>query len=723
METSNKILIEQTLKKLKDLTSWAEDKSSSLSETIAMRLKKLPELRQYINENDKDKESKIFFEIGKYLKYSRYRKGKFIKHSYDSDNFFYMIFSGNIAKINIKYIRTYLTFKEYLMHLIKLKLLGENYIYKKIIKKNKKIFPFDENIDLTITKNIKMDNYDEFVQKIKDEINNSPWNQDTKEINDVSDFIELYNPKLSKNNLSFIGKESKYPTFLPMYVFDKILKPISFIGQLSQPKGIKSLSTYVCLSSSSVFYINKEKIDKRNNLYALFQRKVSEDIITNLFEGHFLFQDTDINFLSKNYSKYFYIRNFHKGQQIISQNTPNEGIYFINKGVFQLKSRRTYHELNELKYKVMQALNNENKNNLTEIENSSNKNKENVYEGINPMQIENLTKERDITFNVIRASDVIGLEDIYDIETGLNNFSVECISYEGETYFLPREILTSMRTNETIDNNIRELVGKQCLFLLREINNNKNSIENSMKNISNNFKENKSNAFYLRKFKNFNNSKNSISMTLRNSSLDFSSFSNNINLNTYSTTNFSNNYNFTIKENSLKNSIRNKYNNKIQKFVGSRILSSKILSFNKEPNLNLKLKTNSKNKIYKIKVRNNQKIRNLNSIEPLFEKREKIKPLKIFNEENKNEMKNDYKYKLLKPKYGYDNKTDNRNINNIFNRKSSGKKRIIKNLIPIEKPVTSKSIKIINNSRSDKKLIDSYKIYQDINKKIIIKSN
>ena len=200
-----------------------------------------------------------------------------------------MIFSGNIAKINIKYIRTYLTFKEYLMHLIKLKLLGENYIYKKIIKKNKKIFPFDENIDVTITKNIKMDNYDKFVQKIKDEINNSPWNQDTKEINDVSDFIELYNPKLSKNNLSFIGKESKYPTFLPMYVFDKILKPISFIGQLSQPKGIKSLSTYVCLSSSSVFYINKEKIDKRNNLYALFQRKVSEDIITNLFEGHFLF--------------------------------------------------------------------------------------------------------------------------------------------------------------------------------------------------------------------------------------------------------------------------------------------------------------------------------------------------------------------------------------------------------------------------------------------------
>ena len=70
-------------------------------------MKKLPELRQYINENDKEKESKIFFEIGKYLKYSRHIKGKLIKHFYDADNFFYMIFSGNIAKIDIKYIWTY----------------------------------------------------------------------------------------------------------------------------------------------------------------------------------------------------------------------------------------------------------------------------------------------------------------------------------------------------------------------------------------------------------------------------------------------------------------------------------------------------------------------------------------------------------------------------------------------------------------------------------------
>lgn len=483
MESSSKNLIARTLKKLKELTNWSEEKTITLSETIALNLKKLPELKHYINENNKENESKIYFEMGRYLKYSRYKKGQFIKHSYDSDNFFYMIFSGSIAKIDIKYTRSYLTFKEYLIHLIKLKLLGENYIYKRCLKRNKKVFPFDENIDVLVTKDINMDHYDELIKKIKNEIKDSPWNQNTDEVNKVSDFIELYNPNLSNNKLSFFGNESKYPVYMPIYVFDKILNPISFIGELTKPKGIKMLSAYVCLSRSSVFYINKTKIDRNNNLYTLFQRRVSEEVVEKLFEGHFLFQDTDVNFLSKNYSKYFFIKNYIKGQKLIQQNTPNEGIYFINKGVFQLKARRTYHELNELKFKAMQSLTKENKNNLTGKEKTSKKNYENIYEGLNPYQIANLTKEREINFMVYKSSDVIGLDDVYDIKTGLNNFSVECISDEGEAYFLPKEIVTSMRTNETIDNNIRELVGKQCLELLREINENKKMLEKDRKSV------------------------------------------------------------------------------------------------------------------------------------------------------------------------------------------------------------------------------------------------
>ena len=712
MESSSKNLIARTLKKLKELTNWSEEKTITLSETIALNLKKLPELKHYINENNKENESKIYFEMGRYLKYSRYKKGQFIKHSYDSDNFFYMIFSGSIAKIDIKYTRSYLTFKEYLIHLIKLKLLGENYIYKRCLKRNKKVFPFDENIDVLVTKDINMDHYDELIKKIKNEIKDSPWNQNTDEVNKVSDFIELYNPNLSNNKLSFFGKESKYPVYMPIYVFDKILNPISFIGELTKPKGIKMLSAYVCLSRSSVFYINKTKIDRNNNLYTLFQRRVSEEVVEKLFEGHFLFQDTDVNFLSKNYSKYFYIQNYIKGQKLIKQNTPNEGIYFINKGVFQLKARRTYHELNELKFKAMQSLTKENKNNLTGKEKTSKKNYENIYEGLNPYQIANLTKEREINFMVYKSSDVIGLDDVYDIKTGLNNFSVECISDEGEAYFLPKEIVTSMRTNETIDNNIRELVGKQCLELLREINENKKMLENSIRRITSGYKEKNNNVFYLRK--NTDNNKNLHTISHRNPSLDYSSLSNYNNMKTFTSTNYSNNYIYTIKENSLKNKILNNHFNKTPKITASRIFSPKILPNKKGANLNLKLKTYESNEINKFKDQKNDKIQSLSSVNPFLTYREKFKAIKILNEENKNEIKNDNKFASLNPKLEYKNILTNQNkVSNIY-RLKSGNKKIIKNIILKERKSNSKLVKVIYNSLSDKKLI---------NKKIYIKSS
>ena len=712
MESSSKNLIARTLKKLKELTNWSEEKTITLSETIALNLKKLPELKHYINENNKENESKIYFEMGRYLKYSRYKKGQFIKHSYDSDNFFYMIFSGSIAKIDIKYTRSYLTFKEYLIHLIKLKLLGENYIYKRCLKRNKKVFPFDENIDVLVTKDINMDHYDELIKKIKNEIKDSPWNQNTDEVNKVSDFIELYNPNLSNNKLSFFGKESKYPVYMPIYVFDKILNPISFIGELTKPKGIKMLSAYVCLSASSVFYINKTKIDRNNNLYTLFQRRVSEEVVEKLFEGHFLFQDTDVNFLSKNYSKYFFIKNYIKGQKLIQQNTPNEGIYFINKGVFQLKARRTYHELNELKFKAMQSLTKENKNNLTGKEKTSKKNYENIYEGLNPYQIANLTKEREINFMVYKSSDVIGLDDVYDIKTGLNNFSVECISDEGEAYFLPKEIVTSMRTNETIDNNIRELVGKQCLELLREINENKKMLENSIRRITSGYKEKNNNVFYLRK--NTDNNKNLHTISHRNPSLDYSSLSNYNNMKTFTSTNYSNNYIYTIKENSLKNKILNNHFNKTPKITESRIFSPKILPNKKGANLNLKLKTYESNEINKFKDQKNDKIQSLSSVNPFLTYREKFKAIKILNEENKNEIKNDNKFASLNPKLEYKNILTNQNkVSNIY-RIKSGNKKIIKNIILKERKSNSKLVKVIYNSLSDKKLI---------NKKIYIKSS
>ena len=704
MNNSKTILITRTLKNLKELINWSPIKSTALSETIAANLKNIPEIKQYINESNKENESKIFFELGKYLKYNRYKKGNFIKHTYESDNFFYMIFSGNVAKIDIKYTRIYLTFKNYLKHLIKLRLLGEDYVYKKCLKKNKKIFPFDENIDILTTKDINLKHYDDLIKKIKNEITNSRWYQEDNEVNNVQDFIELYNPKITENEFSFNLRENKYPAFLPIYIFDKILKPISLIGQLTKPKGIKFSSAYVCLSSSNVFYIDKTEIDSFSNLYTLFQRKVSEDVIKKLFEGHFLFQDTDVDFLSKNYSKYFYVQNYIKGQKLIEQNTPNSGIFFINKGDFQLKTRRPFHELNELKFKIIEALNSRNKNTLIEdMDNTPTLNNENIYQGLNPLQIENITKEREINFNIYKFSDVVGLNDIYDSKSGLYTFSVECISDVGEVYFLPEEILTSMCTNETIQKNIDELVGKQCSILLKEIDNKRKLFENSFKNFLTQHKEKTINRFYLRKNKP-TKLMNMINISPRNFSVDYSSNFNN--MNTFNNTNLS-------KQFRLKN--KNKTLNKYQqpKNKESRILSPQILHNDNDFNSKLILKTEN-DRIYNrtnLKFHDRRNERNIfmqkNNIKNAFiTYKEQFNILKKINEENKNGIKTINDFKSMKLKLDTDHMFNNQNkIKNIFKR-NNGIKNSIKNTIHKEKNNDSNIAKNIKGSNIPKILLN-----------------
>ena len=722
MLNSDQYLIVRTLKKLKALTNFSSDKSTALSQTIASNLEILPELKHYINENNKENESKIFYEIGKYLKYSKYKKGKFIRHSYDSDNFFYMLFSGNIAKIDIKYTRTYISFKEYLSYLIKLKLLGENYIYKKCLKRNKKIFPFEESIDILSSKVINIENYDDLIQKIKEEIKNSLWCQDNNDSKDINNFIELYNPKISSNKFSYIGKESRYPVFLPVFIFDKILEPISFIGQLSQPKGIKFLSAYICLTSCSVFYINKSEINQHNNLYKLFQRRVSEDVIKRLFEGHFLFQDTDKNFLIKNYSKYFYVQSFIKGQKIIQQNRPYEGIFFINKGIFQLKTRRTFHELDELKFTIIRNLGNfsknfsDYKNKIEDIGTKSSKKYENIFEGLNPFQIENFSKERDIFFITYKSPDVVGLNDIIDEKTGLNNFSVECISDEGEAYFLPIEIYTSMSADETIKDNISELVEKQCLLLLREINKNKKLIVEGIKSLSSTSSR-KNNVLYLRKnlidkFQNIN------PISQRNHSLDYSSISiikNNNSKNNFSTT-FIGNKN--IKQRILMNQINK---NKTPRLNASHRLLTNILSKSKDNNSNLNIITKGikHSTLYdKINIKSNQveiernsMIPNKKFINPFLTYREKFK----IKEENKNEISNNEKFQTIRTNKNYINLYNKSKISNLFKQKIDSKK-LIKNIKITDKKIKS-SIKILKssalndkvNKSSEKKVISSLK--------------
>ena len=751
MEHTNPYVIDIISKKLKDLTAFQGEKTRLLSESIALHLQKLVELKNYINENNPVNESKILFEVGKHLKFSRYQKGQFIKHAYDLDNFFFMIFSGDVAKIYIKYNRLYLSFKEYLMHLIKLRLLGEKEIYLKCIRKNQKVFPFDENMDILKTEDINIDHYQDLIKKIKKGINSSKWFTNSDKSNDIEDLIKLYNPNIHNTKAAFLGKETKYPAYLPFYIFDKIMNPISFIGHLTKPKGIKFLSSYVCLNITDIFYINKTEIDKNSNLFSLFHRKVSENVIQKLFEGHFLFKDTDKNFLIKNYSKYFYVQRYVKGEKLIEQNTPYEGIYFIKNGIFQLKTIRSYNELNDLHFSILHALDSFPKalmdfqSKINEFDKKNKKNdSKNIYEGLSQNQLEKFTEPKNISFNMFFAPEVVGLNDLYDNKTGLNNFSIECISNEAEAYFLPKEIVTSMMTDEEINNKASDFIGKQCMLLVNEISKYKESfvkglqLEKINQNQSYNFKENNYINNYALYSLNLNNTSNMRNDSHKNSIINLKPKKNystgimnistvNTNYSTSKTNNsnyYFNSYNVTKSNNKL---IINK-NQKYDKFPN--ISLSKALNINisnEYDSKKIKLATDIFNndeiydKKYKTNINffnNKYKINNkLNSNMIYLTDRDTMKAQKNIIEENKNEFNTMNKFK---------NNDINMNQNKLFfNKKYKYNKSILKkyrsqnthkNILKYNNYEENKNnikrpFKILKSAFNRKKLINDKKYY------------
>ena len=72
-----------------------------------------------------------------------FNKGHFLRKIYESNNDFIMLLKGKIMEFEIKYLNKIMTFPEYILFVIKLFLLKENFIYYDCIEKNKDTFPFN----------------------------------------------------------------------------------------------------------------------------------------------------------------------------------------------------------------------------------------------------------------------------------------------------------------------------------------------------------------------------------------------------------------------------------------------------------------------------------------------------------------------------------------------------------------------------------------------------
>ena len=487
MNNEKNLVLILALQQLLDSMRLKENNNRSklLSEKIAQVLESIPEFIEYLNEDNLILRHKFFIEFGRYIKYSKIPKGTTIQYVCEGDKLFYLVITGKLLKLNIKYKYLYSSLKEFILHLAKLYILNEKALYNDCIKKNQGIFPIRENIDI-IKYACKIPFFDfkteiKKIKNMKEEILLNNYNEEKikKKLN-ISDILFLYNPDIdasSKNH--FLNEDMKFLVALPFFYVDKVIEPITFLGHLNKNRGIRKYCCYICLNHCDVFVLDKDNIkNSEDPIYNIINKKKSEIVINNLFKTHYLFKDTDSKFLSKNYSKYFDIIKISKGDFIIHQGSVYEGIYFVINGMLQLKSNRSYNELSDLNYSILNNIDSKN-NKKQSIDNYNDKKKAGIIHKLihNPIFIKKSNQKKEINFGTFINNEIIGLSDIYDKKKGIYNFSVQCLTNESQLFFVPKEIFTSLITNQEILDKINALTQEKNKILSLKINKYKDLFE------------------------------------------------------------------------------------------------------------------------------------------------------------------------------------------------------------------------------------------------------
>ena len=254
---------------------------------------------------------------------------------------------------------------------------------------------------------------------------------------------------------------------------------------------MKNYKGYICLNQCFVIYLDKNSLNQNRLIYKLSNQTTCDIIMEKLIKSHYIFKHMNQEFLKNNFAKYLERITLKKNDILFRQNEPYKGIYIITKGSFELKTNRTYNELNDLNFTILHSLDsypqyvnnikNEhiNNNKRYSFEKSEKKKVKNYLFGYynynsnkntimkSPLFAEKAKEKQDIIFCVYKTNDILGLGEVYDSKTKINLFTATCISDEAEVFFCPNEIFNGLIADDEIYKKFGSLIEEKTNTFIR----------------------------------------------------------------------------------------------------------------------------------------------------------------------------------------------------------------------------------------------------------------
>ena len=454
----------------------------------------LNEYLQYQEDKKSDNYNKLMKELSKISLYTKKTKFFILKKAYEDFYNFYFILNGSISKLNLIFKKEKISYEEYLVYIFKMEILQEKQILDKCNILNKSSI----NIDIDNLNNFfeqhKEYSYTLLKSRAKNELINEGFILNKKHNNELSSLDCYLNiGKFKINERNDINTPTRFFIYVGQYTKSKTLKKGDLIGDLNYNEYSEG-NTYICETNCDIAYVNKLETKKSQIYKYIVQKyqKIFKNNLTNFFIFKDLLDKPDL-FFEKNIYHNLVYKQYTKGEKIITQNSPYEGVYFILDGKINISINQSFNELSNtlmsLQYSIfnfkdyaskiinsvdilnefyLKYIVNKRKNKIIKL---GINNKINADILVSNEYLDNFKGSKNITLYNMCTGDILGMNELFDYKTELFNFTATCVSDVTHLFFLSKKNFNNIVfQNLGIMNNVIKLIDLKAKTLIGQIN-------------------------------------------------------------------------------------------------------------------------------------------------------------------------------------------------------------------------------------------------------------
>ena len=367
-------------------------------------------------------------------------KDRFVVKYGEKGNVFYIILNGSVSIIIVKNRKGYLSEEEYIDHLLQLRKNKESELLRMTIGLNNMVYNIDDTFDNWIKTQVhKKDSHfsKDLLSQMKTTLEYIKYNIDCFQDGVTNEkYLRFVNPPY----LHETGEKNRKAVTIPMYELINVFHTGQSFGYFAlENANQKRQATLITMEDCDFGIISRD-------VYNRLLKSVNEIIRKKFYQTVYylpLFQGVARATFENYYYNFFEYKVIAKGIFLLKENEISNYIYVVNSGEYEISMKGNVMDINNtLIFLKDLAKMRKKKRKFYEEEENDELNLVGRYKTQSYMDA--INKKNEIKLGIIKNRDVIGLNDLVNINNNISNFTVKCLTHDSDVYSIERKLYKRM---------------------------------------------------------------------------------------------------------------------------------------------------------------------------------------------------------------------------------------------------------------------------------------